>query len=128
MAGLVSPTNLDLPGSSARVERVRYLSALISIGGVLVNSARKRLSAGDHPAKEVRKALKDILKRKKPSFELTEGGHWGTLWCSNGCCQIPVSGTPRNAQRHAMDLIREANKCPRKDGDVRKRVKRPRRR
>lgn len=85
-----------------------------------MNDARKRLRAGDHTDKEVRKVLREILKRKGPSFELTEGGHWGVLWCSNGCCKIAVNGTPRNPQRHAQTLLREANKCPRKDGDVRK--------
>jgi hypothetical protein len=90
-----------------------------------VASARKALSPGDHPDKEVRKVLKAILKRKDPSFELLEAGHWGTLRCDRGCCQIVVNGTPKAPQRHAQDLVREANKCPRKDGDVRKRPTRP---
>lgn len=91
-----------------------------------MNSARKTLAPGDHPDKDVRKVLKEILKRKEPSWDLKEGGHWGTLWCSNHCCQIPVSGSPRNAQRHAQELLRDANKCPRKDGDVKKRKRRRR--
>lgn len=93
-----------------------------------MDSARKKLSSGAHPEKEVRKVLKAVLKRKDPAFELLEGGHWGTLYCNRGCCQIPVSGSPRNPQRHAQDLLREASKCPRKEGDVRKRPARPKRR
>src|SRR4051812_22857231 len=85
---------------------------------------RKELAPGAHPEKEVRKALREILERDSPSFELVQGGHWGLLICSNGCCQISVSGSPRNPQRHALELVREANKCPRKDGDVRKMVDR----
>lgn len=90
-----------------------------------MDSARKKLVPGDHGNKEVRKALKEILKRKDPGFELLKGGHWGTLYCDRGCCQVPVHGTPSNPARHARDLIREADKCPRDDGDVRKRPTRP---
>lgn len=89
-----------------------------------MNDSRKRLTPSDHDEKEVRKVLKAILKRSEPAWELTKGGHWGTLWCSNHCCQIPVNGSPRNPQRHAQDILREADKCPRKDGDVRKRTRR----
>jgi hypothetical protein len=88
--------------------------------------ARKRLLPKDHTDKEVRKALREILKMKAASFELYEGGHWGMLWCAKGCCQIGVWGTPKNPQRHAEELLREARKCPRQDGDVRKRIRRPR--
>lgn len=85
---------------------------------------RAQLTAGSHPDKDVRKALKTILEAEDPSFTLVAGGHWGTLWCSNHCCQIPVAGSPRNAGRHARDLLREVAKCPREDGDVRKRQRR----
>ncbi|GAA1446420.1 hypothetical protein GCM10009641_69940 [Mycobacterium cookii] len=87
-------------------------------------SARKARAPGDHPEKEVRKALKEILKLKGAGFELLAGGHWGLLCCANGCCQVSVSGSPRNPQRHAQDLLREARKCPRKDGDIRKQQRR----
>lgn len=87
-----------------------------------MNDSRKRLAASDHRDKDVRKALKLIL--RGDGFELVAGGHWGLLRCSNGCCQISVSGTPRNAQRHAQDLLREARKCPRDDGDVRNKQRR----
>lgn len=91
-----------------------------------MDSARKKLTPADHQDKDVRKALKQILRRNGPKFELYAAGHWGTLFCDKGCCQIQVDGTPRVAHRHAKDLIREANKCPRKDGDIRKRPRRPR--
>lgn len=82
-----------------------------------MNNSRKRFAASDHPDKEVRKALKEIL--YDGAFELVKGGHWGMLRCENGCCQMSVSGSPRNAQRHANDLLREAAKCPRDANDVR---------
>lgn len=81
----------------------------------------KQRGAADHPDKEIRKALKEILDMAgEVTFKLTQAGHWGTLYCSKGCCKIAVNGTPRNAANHARDLLREARKCPRKDGDVRK--------
>lgn len=88
-----------------------------------MNDSRERLAAGDHSKKEVRKALKEIL--AGGGFDLYKGGPWGTLWCSNGCCQIPVNGTPKNPQRHARDLLREAAKCPRDEGDVRNKKRPP---
>lgn len=81
----------------------------------------RALSAGDHSKKEVRKVLKQIMEMQDPSFELVEGGHWGTLICSNGCCRVSVDGTPKSAQRHAQRLLQEAKRCPRDDGDIRKR-------
>lgn len=86
-----------------------------------MNDSRKRLTASDHPDKEVRKALRQILKGQR--FKLIEGGHWGMLRCNVGCCQIPVNGTPRNPQRHAQDLLREAARCPRDEGDVRNKLR-----
>ncbi|WP_203336706.1 hypothetical protein [Nocardioides limicola] len=85
-----------------------------------MSDSRKRLDASDHPDKDVRKALKRIL---EGPFELVKGGHWGMLRCDNGCCQISVSGSPRNAPRHALELLREAAKCPRDDGDVRNKLR-----
>lgn len=79
--------------------------------------SRRVLRASDHPEKEISKALKEILAGGR--FTLSSGGHWGMLRCDNGCCQVPVNGTPKNPQRHAGDLRREAAKCPRDDGDVR---------
>lgn len=90
-------------------------------GGFGLSDSRKRLDASDHPDKEVRKALKQIL---EGPFDLFKGGHWGMLRCDNGCCQIPVNGSPKNPQRHAQnDLLREAAKCPRDDGDVRNKLR-----
>lgn len=86
-----------------------------------MNDSRKRLAASDHPNKEVRKGLKQIL--EGGSFDLLKGGHWGMLRCDNGCCQISVNGSPRNPQRHADELLREAAKCPRDDGDVRNKIR-----
>lgn len=82
-----------------------------------MNDTRKRLAASDHPAKEVRKALKEIV--ADGDFDLFKGGHWGILRCHKGCCQVSVAGSPKNPTRHANDLLREAAKCPRDDGDVR---------
>jgi hypothetical protein len=89
---------------------------------------RELREPGDHQDKEIRKVLKEIVKASpgRPSFQLVKGGHWGMLECSNGCCQIGVWGTPKNAVNHARDLRREVAKCPRKDGDVRKRQARKR--
>jgi hypothetical protein len=85
----------------------------------MVGPARKPLSASDHPDKEIQRALKEILDRTSPSFTLYAGGHWGILRCSNGCCQISVSGTPRVPARDARKLIREADRCPLDEHDVR---------
>lgn len=89
-----------------------------------MKGSRKALAASDHPNKEVRNALKQILKGRR--FRLVEGGHWGLLLCSNGCCQISVSGSPRNPERHARNLLLEARKCPRDKGDVRNKLRDPR--
>jgi hypothetical protein len=86
-----------------------------------LSDSRKRLAASDHPNKDVRKALKRIL--ESGSFQLVNGGHWGMLRCDQGCCQISVNGSPRNARHHARDLEREAAKCPRDDGDVRNKLR-----
>ncbi|MGL5826996.1 MAG: hypothetical protein ACRCYU_19610 [Nocardioides sp.] len=92
--------------------------------------SRKELTPSDHPDKELRKVLTQILDVRDedghPVFRIVKGGHWGHLICSRGCCKTAVSKTPRNAARHARNLRREANKCPREDGDVRKTVTRSR--
>lgn len=87
--------------------------------------SRESLAPSDHPDKEIRKALEQILAMDNVRFTIKAGGHWGMLLCSNGCCQIGVHKTPRVPHIHARDLLREARKCPRKDGDVRKRRERP---
>ena len=91
-----------------------------------MTTSRKSMVASDHQDKDVRKVLAKILDGGR--FELFQGGHWGMLRCTEGCCQIAVSGTPKNPQRHARDLAREASKCPRDDGDVRSKVRRAPRR
>ena len=85
-------------------------------------AGRRELRPRDHKDKDVRKALKEVLAMHGGDhFRLLAGGHWGLIRCRAGCCQIGVKGTPRNAGDHASDLLLEAAKCPREDGDIRNR-------
>ena len=82
--------------------------------------ARKVLEPRDHPDKDIRKALKEILAMKGGChFSLYAGGHWGIIRCMSGCCNMSVSGTPRIPRAEAQVLVREARKCPREAGDIR---------
>ena len=79
---------------------------------------RAELKASDHPDKDVRKALREILKMEGgKQFRLVRGGHWGLIFCRHDCCMITVDGTPRNAHNHVEELYAEARKCPRNDDD-----------
>lgn len=70
-----------------------------------------------HKDKAVRAALEEIL--GGGGWSLRKGGHWGLLTCDVGCHRISISGTPRVAERHARDVLREARTCPLPDGDPR---------
>ena len=82
----------------------------------------EELQPRDHKDKVVREALTTIM--APGGWSLNKGGHWGLLTCGDGCHRISVSGTPRVAERHARDLLREAQTCPLPDGDPRS-VRRP---
>jgi hypothetical protein len=73
----------------------------------------------DHPKKEVREALHDIMDSGR--WRLYKAGHWGRLDCETGCCSIAVSGTPRDAATHARQLRSQARQHPRDVGDPRNR-------
>lgn len=67
---------------------------------------RPTLKSSDHGDKDVVKALLTILEMDDGNrFSLHEGGHWGTLVCSEGCCALPVDGTPRNPSGHAAEFF-----------------------
>lgn len=86
---------------------------------------RPMLAPSDHPEKEIREALSEILAMKDGNhFTLHKGGHWGLLACATGCCSISVSGSPRRPSGEARQLIREARKCPRDEGDVQNKMRR----
>lgn len=91
----------------------------------MASTPHSERSPSDHTDKDIRAALEKILEMDGPGFKLFKGGHWGMLRCGRGCCQISVDGTSRIPQIHAKDLVREARKCPRPDGDPRKTQKRP---
>lgn len=66
----------------------------------------------DHPKKAVRDVLRSLTGQ---GWRLHKGGHWGKLFCPcphGGCTTIPVHGTPKNAERHARDILRRARLCP----------------
>ena len=71
----------------------------------------------NHQYKVVREALEEIM--SAGGWSLHKAGHWGSLICDAGCHRIPVSGTPRVAERHARDLLRLARTCPLPDDDPR---------
>lgn len=74
-------------------------------------SDKKHLRPSDHPNKIIRQALEEIM--SDDHWELIDAGHWGSLRCKRDCeCKIPVSGTPRVAERHARDLVKAARRCP----------------
>lgn len=77
----------------------------------------KALRPSNHSQKDVRKALSEIVAFKDGQhWRIEAGGHWGTLLCADGCCRIPVPGTPANGTAVAKRLLREARGCPRPPG------------
>jgi hypothetical protein len=81
--------------------------------------AETLLDPSDHPKKDVREALQHIV--AMGGWRIVEAGHWG----DQGCCDIPVSGTPEVPSRHARDLERRARRCPLDAGDPRSKRRRP---
>jgi len=83
------------------------------------------LDPSDHPKKEIKEALSRIMANGR--WRLIKAGHWGHLRCDQGCCDIPVNGTPEVPSRDARDLERRAARCPLDAGDPRNK-RRPERR
>lgn len=81
--------------------------------------ARGDLRPRDHPKKEVREALDEIL--SSGQWRLFSAGHWGRLTCDAGCCWIAVAGTPRDPATHARQLRNQARQHPRDAADPRNR-------
>ena len=71
-----------------------------------------------HPNKEIEAA---VAYAESLGWKVREMGHWGRLFCPHADrdgCQIGVSGTPRNSDTHARQVIRAINRCPHvKDAD-----------
>ena len=87
--------------------------------------SRGALRPSDHTSKDVAAALRTILDMNGGDhFRLVRGGHWGKVVCVEGCCRFAVHGTPQNGARHARQLLREARRCPRDEGDVRNKRRR----
>jgi len=79
--------------------------------------AEEPLEVSTNGDKEVRKALKRIL--KSPNWRLVKGGHWGVLMCSHGCCAISIGGTTRVPEYVVEQLNQQVKKCPRPANDPR---------
>ena len=74
-----------------------------------------------HPNKEIREVIDDVLSR---GWTLKKSGGrahaWGRLLCPAGDrsgCIISVYSTPRNAQNHAVYIMRRAFACPHTDNE-----------
>lgn len=77
----------------------------------------QELSAADHQDKDVRRLLKRLTAE---GWSLRKEGHWGRLYCPCRCTTIPVSGTPRDAARHARRIGHLAARCPLPEDDPRR--------
>lgn len=77
----------------------------------------REIEAGDHPDKDVRRALSRLTTE---GWTLHKEGHWGRLYCPCGCMTIPVPGTPGNSSAAARRISRAARRCPRPENDPRR--------
>lgn len=73
------------------------------------------MAKGIHPKKEVRKAIKQLLKLGW-TIELSEGRsahRWGTAYCParSSDCTIGIAGSPRVPEDQASRLLKSANRC-----------------
>lgn len=73
------------------------------------------MARGIHPKKEVRKAIKQLVKLGW-TIELSEGRsahRWGTAYCParNRHCTIGIAGSPRVPEDQASRLLKSASKC-----------------
>jgi hypothetical protein len=77
----------------------------------------REIPAGDHPKKDVRRALSRLTDE---GWTLHKEGHWGRLYCPCACTTIPVPGTPGNSSAAASRIHRAAGRCPLPEGDPRR--------
>ena len=70
------------------------------------------MSRPKHPNKEVEAAVADA---ESKGWVWRKMGHWGRLFCPHANrdgCQIGVSGTPKNPDNHAKQVLRAVARCP----------------
>lgn len=97
-------------------------SELSSTYGERALVAETDLDPADHQDKDVRKALQQII--AGGGWRLIKAGHWGHLRCDNGCCDIPVNGTPEVPSRDVRDIERRVRRCPLDEDDPRNKRRR----
>lgn len=70
-----------------------------------------------HPNKEIEAAVVYAEARGWSWFKVN-GHAWGKLYCGHHDregCKIFIWSTPRNAQNHAKQIMREVDRCPHKE-------------
>jgi len=73
------------------------------------------MSRNDHPNKEIRQAIDDVLSMGWTLQKSSDHAHaWGRLFCPagkrNGCI-ISIYSTPRNPQNHATQILKKVKAC-----------------